>query len=229
MIKKLILALLLLFPFNMTAFADHETVDNLIAVGMAQYEEGDYVEARYSFNQAIVLAPERADVFFYSAKVWQGMGDWQQAVGDLSECIRVEPDNFENYTIRAYLWAGMKNVENAQADIAKAMELQPDSVSVYYARAVIFETAGMYDKAILDYTKAIELNKKTSKSKRVDSMLKFAEFVGVHICDKEGAALYFHRGMSLSKSGESSKAKKDFKVAVKLEPKLAESLPEEMF
>lgn len=230
MIKKLLLVFLLLFSLNISAFAEErEEVDSLIATGMSQYEEGNFTEARYAFNQAIIMAPERADVFFYSAKVWLGMGDWQQAIGDISESIRVEPDNFEIYTIRAYLWAGMKNVENARADIAKAMELNPNSPSVYYAQAFIFETAGMYDEAVRDYTKAMELNKKLPKSKRADSMKKFAQFVGVHVLDKEGAALYFHRGMSLSKSGDTAKAKKDFKVAVKFEPKLAKSLPEEMF
>lgn len=227
MIKKLILLVMFLFSFNVVVSAEHTTVENLIANGLAEYEAGNYIEARYAFNQAIILEPERADVFFYSAKVWLGMGDWQQAVGDLSECIRIEPDDFEKYAIRAYLWAGLENIENATADINKAMELNPENVSVYYARALIFETVGMYEEAILDYTKAIELFKKTPKNKRVNSMENFARFVDVQLCDKEGAALYFHRGMSYSKSGDGTKAKKDFKTAVKLHPELAKALPED--
>lgn len=224
MIKKILVVLSVLFCFTATAMA--ADADNLVNQGQDACRQGDYQKAVFFFNKAILLEPERGDIFLQSAKAWVELGDYQQAINDLDECIRLSPNELESYCVRSYLLQLTGEHQKALLDINKLLGDYPANVSLYYVRAFIFEQAGDFDSAIADYTKALKLNKDLPEKGKKDELLLFAELSDLPFFDKKGAALYFGRAMAQSKNGNFSEAKKDFKKAARLNNDIIDELPE---
>ena len=232
MIRKLIIVFVMCFGFTTTVLAAAPELEDLIKEGKKAYAAGSYKVAGTLFNKAIIVAPERADIYLNSAQAWLEQGNSQQALNDLDEYIRLMPLELESYCIRSYVWQVMGEYENALSDVNTALQLQPNSSALYYVRGLVWEAAGEFDKAVKDYTKGLEILKKSAKAKANSNqpgLVTYADLSDVTVYDKNGAALYFHRALAQSKNGNFVAAKKDFKRAIKIDENLKKNLPEDIF
>ncbi len=225
--KKLFLVLALSFSLaNIVGAAEPLEVDKLLQEGKNACKLGRYNLAGKLFNKAILAAPERYDTYLNSARAWMEMGDCPQAINDLEESIRLNPSDMESRCIKSYAAYMSGDYDGALSDIKTAMGIQPKNAFLYYARGFIYESKGDIEKALDDYDAALRLLKKTAKKKRADGLILFAEVTDTCTFDKEGAAIYFQRGMAYSQDGNFKAARKYFQKAVNIKPELAKKLPE---
>lgn len=220
--RILVLAVLFLSFFHSSGQASE--IDAIVSEGQKAYVTGDYQKAGACFDKAMIDAPERFDVFLYSAKVWTGKGNLPLALVDVDESIRLNPDNTESLCMRSYILQAMGEDNTAFRYINDILAKKPKNAAAYYVRAIVLEDMGNLDAAIEDYTKALKLKSKTFKKNEV--VLNFKDMPGL---DRKGAAIYFGRGMAYSKNGDFKKAEKDFKKALELDPVLIKNMPEGMF
>lgn len=122
-------------------------------------EIGNYIEADYWYNQALLNEPEQKGWYLARADAMRNSGDLQNAIALYNETILRFPDFALAYHQLA--WAYYLNQDKPQAviTIEKAGELLSEQPVWYLERAgLIFEWAGDKDKALSTYQKILALN-----------------------------------------------------------------------
>lgn len=219
--KTMIFALMLFCAF--VPSADASQIDAIMSEGQKAYVNGDYQKAGACFDRAVLDAPERFDVFLYSAKALAGKGHFSLALVDVDESIRLNPDNTESFCVKSYILQAMGEEKTALDNINGLLLKHPQNAAVYYVRAIVNEEMDQLDAAIDDYTKALKFKGKTFSKKKDEIVLNLPQMPAL---DRKCAAIYFGRAMAYSKNGDFKKAKKDFKKAIEIEPSLIRNIPE---
>lgn len=101
---------------------------------------------------------------------------------------------------RGAAYANLKKYDDAMADFNKALELKPDLANALYERARLFAMLGKHDAAVQDLNKVIAMSQPSIIT----------------------AGYHYNRGVSLMNMvpPQPDKAKEDFAMAKKLNPKL---------
>ena len=131
-----------------------QAVDNLLDIGYAQYEQGEFKEAIKSFNTAIEIDPNNAESYFLRAMSYQGMALSKLAVADLEKAIVLKTDYAEAFQQLGYIYlVGQAPVLAIEA-FDKAILLTPKVAELYINRGSAQCMLGHLEKAAQDYQKA---------------------------------------------------------------------------
>jgi len=110
------------------------------------------------FNEAIRLAPSRADLYEMRAGVYDTLGDAQKAFADYAEAIRLAPDrSAAPYESRAGMYDRQRDYDKAIADYGQAIRLAATNHKLYSSRGFDYVRQRKYDEAIADFTKVMQL------------------------------------------------------------------------
>ncbi len=227
MIKKILFAVLVCLSLSLSSvYAKSFDVEYFLQEGKKAYNQGNFIRATFYYSKAMLINPERSDIFFNSAKNWLSLGDVQQALNDIDECLRLNPKNLDFICSKIYLQALSGDFDEAMLQINQHIKEQPQNSAFYLVRGLIFEQNEIFDKAIVDYDMAIKLHGKIPEKNRQDSLEVFSSLTNLYAIDKDGGALHLYKAMAKSKSGNFSSAKRDFKKAVNINKLLTGKVPE---
>ena len=131
-----------------------QAVDNLLDIGYAQYEQGEFKEAIKSFNTAIEIDPNNAESYFLRAMSYQGMALSKLAVADLEKAIVLKTDYAEAFQQLGYIYLVGQAPVLAIDAFDKAILLTPKVAELYINRGSAQCMLGHLEKAAQDYQKA---------------------------------------------------------------------------
>lgn len=104
----------------------------------AQIAADQYAAAEVSLQQAIALAPERADLHAQLGEVLTLQNNPAAAVSELESAISLEPTNSNYQRALGDAYAAAGNTPAAVAAYEKALELQPGLVAVHRQLATLY-------------------------------------------------------------------------------------------
>lgn len=123
--------------------------------------EADLRCALGACEEAIRLAPEKADAYYCRAFVLGRMRKYPEAVKNYDEAINLQPGSAVYYMYRGIAYNDSGDVDRGLQDFDTALKMANDdalSSMIYAARAQTFRSRGKLDEAIQDYTQAIRLS-----------------------------------------------------------------------
>jgi tetratricopeptide (TPR) repeat protein len=104
-------------------------------IGVQYFHAGEYETALRHFNQAVVLAPQSADVLFWRARAYRKLEQPHNAEIDFNAAIALRPGHAQSYLQRGMLYDQLKLQGKALADYDKALALDPAALNARYRRA----------------------------------------------------------------------------------------------
>ena len=123
-----------------------------VLLGIADYEAGEYREARLPLEAAVRANPKDNNAEFYLANDLIKLRDFQPAATHLEELAKREPKNQE-------IWYTLGNVyiQLSEAALAKVDAIDPDSVLSHQIRGDIMASMKNFDGALVEYKKAVDI------------------------------------------------------------------------
>jgi tetratricopeptide (TPR) repeat protein len=176
------------FSRKPTEDADH------FKAGMGAMAPGRYKQAITEFDQALMLAPARTDVFLPRAQANDYVGNTDAALTDYQHAIDANPRLAEAYTGRGSIYRKRGDLTKALSDFTKALEIKDDS-DTFFERAQVYEAMGDLPKAIKDLDSVVARLRDAPHVLRARSALK------LKVGDKAGGAADLARAQELEARG----------------------------
>jgi len=134
--------------------------DKHIEFAWAYYDKGDFKTAMKRFNQAWLLDPDKAEIFFGFGVLLSESKKYRESKKMYDKAIEIDPKYSKAYHNRGLDHCRTGDFDLATLDFYKVIELEPDNGQVYNDRAVIFFEKKEYSKCWDDIHKAESLNYK---------------------------------------------------------------------
>jgi tetratricopeptide (TPR) repeat protein len=131
---------------------------DLVARGLAWYEQKDYYKAIADFNSAIRLDPNYAHAYACRAQAWAKRHYRDRETDDYTQAIRLDPTNVGYRVARADSLGAQGLHEEAIADYDDAIHMEPNNPRLYIARGNEWRRHLKLDAALADYDRAIQLD-----------------------------------------------------------------------
>ena len=204
-----------------------------IALGLAEYEAGNYEKAAEYFTKAIEQDPNNAVAYYNRGLAYTEIGKKkridpnEKAIADFSKAIELNPNFADAYYNRGLLYCGIghsgihhyhklptepwspeieERYKKALADFNKCLELDPNYALAHAGKGNLFYK---YYDSYEDMKKAIaEYNK----------ALEGADFILRKAGKKGLAGVYYSRGRAYTYMGLWDKAESDYLKAIELDP-----------
>lgn len=201
-------------------------------------------DALADLDQAIRLAPDRAEYYLARFKVKAELNDATGASEDLTKAYQLDPTNEElkglvqKLTVgsdkaQAAMWAqsGLKkyqdeNYEGSIHDMSKAIENDPSTEVYFSLRGLAYNQLEMEDEALLDFSEAINLDTKNAEifakrgiihANREMNSQALSDFNKAISLGSEESTIFIRRGFVLLQEGEIDNAIIDFSKAIDLD------------
>jgi len=124
-----------------------------VLLGIADYEAGEYTEARLSLDAAVRVHPKDNNAELYLAKDLIKLREFAPAAMHLQELAKREPNDQE-------IWYMLGNVyiQLSEAALAKVDAINPDSVLSHQIRGDVMASMKNFDGALVEYKKAMDID-----------------------------------------------------------------------
>ena len=127
-------------------------------VGLKAAKNGWREDAIAAFDEAIRLAPDRAEYYLHRGFTRGNHWDYYEGgISDLNVALSLDPTLAEAYLKRAEFKGRQGEYEAAIADFTEHIRLEPGNSRAYEERARIYTDNGNYQAAIADFDEAIRL------------------------------------------------------------------------
>ena len=124
-------------------------------MGLALAGQGRREEALASYDQAVVLEPERAVTHLGRAQVLAGMGRSEEALAAYDRTIGIDPGLAEAHLRRGELLASMGRHREALAACDGALDIDGEAHRAHLLRGVLLAKMGRNDEALAAYDRSI--------------------------------------------------------------------------
>jgi len=131
--------------------------DELLRLGNACYQLGQYERALAHYNKAVELVPNSGEALINRAVVNLELGRTQSCLQDLEHALKLG-ENPWAYLYRGVIQELIGERRRAQENYSRAIRLDPDFVPGYYRRGLLYMELGEYDKAFQDESRVLELD-----------------------------------------------------------------------
>lgn len=151
--KNLFCLLVFLSAFN--GFA--QTYGELITLGNAYYDSGDFESSIKAFSKAIELNSGSGSIYTSRAMSRMAAGDHRGAIEDFDQSLALGYDRPDiAYAQRALCKQQLKDVEGAMADFGQVLLINPNDYFCFHKRGMLKLETGDVAGASADMEKAIE-------------------------------------------------------------------------
>lgn len=200
----------------------------------AYYRKGDTDKAIQDCDEAIRFQPKFGPVYVDRGAAYMIKGWYDKALRDFNEAIRLNPKDARAYCDRGDLEVELNQPDKALSDYNQAIRLAPNFQRAHFNRAARFAQRHDYARAIADYTQSIRLSpndlaahaaRATLYAKQGDRTRALADATAA-IKLKPTTVMSQHRAVDLQLRakaynilGQPELALRDFREAIRLEPK----------
>jgi tetratricopeptide (TPR) repeat protein len=156
--KKTLIILSLAVLFISSAYADERKfASTYISDGLANYEQGNYLEAILNLRSAGQLSPDNpVTVYKYLGMSYANLSLWQQAVKEFCKILYINPDDPERGDIidKIHDWENEKDHISMMAKYSfysikykNRIWAEPNNLLNYLSLTEIYKCSGRYDEA----------------------------------------------------------------------------------
>jgi tetratricopeptide (TPR) repeat protein len=129
-------------------------------LGICLQRSGDIEGARAAIDQAINLAPDRADFQISRAALALGQKDYAAAEQGMKDAINLDPNQLQAYVTLAHMALARGENEDAAKHLKLAQRVDAESPHVLLLEGHIAQYGGQVDKALKCFTAAAEMDPK---------------------------------------------------------------------
>ena len=142
---------------------DHDSIkaNDLFVEGKRLHDEGKYEEAVASFDKAIEIKPEFADVWNSKGEALRALKKYEEAIASYDKAIETDPKNADACVNKGFVLARKLHRHNdAIASFDKAIEIDPKNADAWNHKGNAIYYFSRFDDAIVCYDKATEIDPK---------------------------------------------------------------------
>ncbi len=226
--------------FNAAIELEPKNADFLNARGFFYLTRQQYPAAVKDFSAAMKLSPMHAQACNNRGLAQVAQGQFKEAIADFSEALKLGPQNFDAYNNRGFAYFQAGDFEKALTDFNSALRLNPEYLNAYNNRGLLHFKAEKYAEAAAEFTEAIQRDKMNAKYYRhrrdcylktgqeeearadlakINWLQELARINQIATQTPKEAAIWVQRANHLVAGEEFETAAKDFKTALKLDPK----------
>jgi len=126
-------------------------------LGVNLLRSGKYIEALEKINDALMIEPASAELYFFRGYAKYSLDDYFGAEQDFTRSIDLSPFVSAAYNFRAVVRTQLSNFKEAFDDFSRAIEFDSTNAEVYVNRARTYLFLKMYYSCLIDCNKAIRL------------------------------------------------------------------------
>jgi tetratricopeptide (TPR) repeat protein len=203
-------------------------------LGKIYKQKGDFKSAIEVYEALVELDPYEADNFYQLGFSYQMVQRLQEACKSYDSALRLQPDNVNANMNIGLVYLALGDVPRAVKYTKKAAELKPDSSEAQANYAISLDSSGEYAAAEKAYRKSLELapsqagtlvnygNNLLSQGKWNDAIDVF------QMALKRENSAYLHKRLGDAEvmSGKNQEAIKEYRVAMKMNPKYFSAMNE---
>ena len=131
-------------------------------LGICLQRNGDIAGARAAIDQAINLAPDRADFQISRAALALGQKDYEAAEQGMKDAVNLDPNQLQAYVTLAHIALSRSENEEAEKQLKLAQRINPNHPQVLLLEGHIAQYGGQVDHALKCFSAAAELDPKNS-------------------------------------------------------------------
>ena len=131
-------------------------------LGICLQRSGDIAGARNAIDQAINLAPDRADFQISRAALALGQKDYAAAEQGMKDAVNLDPNQLQAYVTLAHMALARGENDEAARQLKLAQRVDPDHPQVLLLEGHIAQYGGQAEKALRCFTAAAEIDPKNS-------------------------------------------------------------------
>ncbi len=129
-------------------------------LGICLQRSGDVAGARAAIDQAINLAPDRADFQISRAALALGQKDYEAAEKGMKDAVNLDPNQLQAYVTLAHMALARGENEEAVKQLKLAQRVDAEDPQVLLLEGHIAQYGGQADKALKCFTAAAEIEPK---------------------------------------------------------------------
>jgi superkiller protein 3 len=114
----------------------------LSTLGEINFGAGEIIPAERNFEEAIKMTPEREDLHYNLAQIFEMKGDFASAVEAYKKEIEVAPQNLKAYNNLGLIYKNTNRLNEAALCFQKVVELDPTEPRGYILLASTYERLG---------------------------------------------------------------------------------------
>ncbi|MFB2833856.1 tetratricopeptide repeat protein [Floridanema evergladense] len=134
------------------------TAENFCNTGNQLKSEKRFDEAIASYQKALQLQPDYAEVHYQLAEIYFWQRKLGEAIASCNKAIELQPDFAPNYKILGNILQAQGNIEAALDAYTKALELNHEYAEAYINQGSILSKLGRNEEAIISLEKSIAIN-----------------------------------------------------------------------
>jgi len=157
MFKRSIVTVFIILIISCASFCEGKKLASAyISEGIANYEQGNYIEAILNLRSAEQLSPNPVNVYKYLGMAYSKLSLWTQAVREFNKIIYIDPADADREDIIKKIneWESQKATQTAMAQYSfysikykNRIWEQPDNLLNYIALTEIYKCSGRYVEA----------------------------------------------------------------------------------
>ncbi|KFN50676.1 tetratricopeptide repeat protein [Arenimonas composti] len=126
-------------------------------LGVTLQQAGDRAGARRAYEQALELAPDRAETYFGLANVLLAEGDRSGATRRLHEALALDPNQLGAYVMLVHLALARGDRDEAARNLRLAQRVDPEHPQVLVAEGYVQQAGGDLEGALKTFTAALNV------------------------------------------------------------------------
>ncbi len=139
----------------LSAQPGHFDAAHVLAVVQAARGRNDLALA--SYDRALALRPEQADVLSNRGNTLLALGRVDEAIASYDRALAARPDFPEAFCNRGSALEKLQRWDEALASYDRALKLRPDYANALYNRGNVMKSLERYSDALADYDRALAL------------------------------------------------------------------------
>ncbi len=120
-------------------------------------EEESWEEEIASYDEAISVDPEDANLYFNRGVAYDNLGQHAEAIRDYDKAISLGPEYVDAFLHRGLAYADLEQYQQAIQDYGECIRLDAQDSEAYLNRGVAYFSLGEYQAALDDYFQALSL------------------------------------------------------------------------
>jgi protein O-GlcNAc transferase len=143
--------------------AKHNFFDALHVLAVVQSRLGKKDEALASYDRALKVRPDHAEVLYNRGITLQDLSRWDEALASYDRALKVRPDYAEALSNRANTLQELNRLDEALASHDRALKVRPDDAEVLCNRGNTLHALKRLDDAMASYNRALAVRPNYAK------------------------------------------------------------------
>ena len=213
---------------------DHDSIkaNDLLVEGKRLYDAGKYEEAIASFDKALEIKPEFADVWNSKGDALRLLKKYEESIASYDKAIEADPKNADAWVNKGIALRKLERHDDAIVCYDKAIEIDPKHAGAWNMKGVTLATLSRDDDVFTCYDKATELDPKNTifwhnKGRVLHRLKKYEEAIAsfdkVIEADHKNADAWVNKGIALRKLERYDDAMVCYDEAIEIDPEDAKA------